>query len=198
MSKVNIIVNGVKVGEQSIQGEMHAHQNNPPHPATTQSRVLINGVLINGVPEEEVKATIQTPVDEFPPLPASVAAKMNPQESQSWEQPGNEYGDTFSIAENYTQWMNLKENKSLDKMFLASTPGSINHLITLHKYIGEVLDLDKVQAQTNHADTDESENDEEESVFGKPIKETPVVKKAATKKAPVKKSVGYGKYKKQD
>lgn len=200
MGNVNIIVNGVKTGEQRTAGEMHSPGVNPvsaPKPAASK-------VLVNGVPTEEVPPVVNPQTgainlkhqqDEFPPIPGHLLPKN--QQTQSQDKSTSLFDDdTFSIAENYMQWMNLKQNPSLDKMFLASTPDALMHLMTLHKYIGEVLDLDKnMPAQVNHVDDDSDEEDEAQTVEAK---ETKLTKKVEpVKKAPAKKSGSiYSKFKK--
>jgi hypothetical protein len=197
MGNVNIIVNGVKTGEQRTAGEMHSPGVNPvsaPKPAGSK-------VLVNGVPTEEVPPVVNPQTgainlkyqDEFPPIPEHLLPKS--QQAQSQDKSTSMFDDdTFSIAENYMQWINLKQNPSLDKMFLASTPDALMHLMTLHKYIGEVLDLDKnVQAQVNHADDD---SDEDDDMSAKDFKDEKKEKAAPVKKAPAKKGSLYSKFKK--
>lgn len=201
MGNVNIIVNGVKTGEQRTAGEMHSPGVNPvsaPKPAASK-------VLVNGVPTEEVPPVVNPQTgeinlkhqqDEFPPIPEHLLPKS--QQAQSQDKSTSMFDDdTFSIAENYMQWMNLKQNPSLDKMFLASTPDALMHLMTLHKYIGEVLDLDKnIQAQVNHADDD---SDEDEDMSEKDFKSEKKEKAAPVKKAPAKKGGSlYSKFKKKE
>lgn len=140
-NKVNIIVNGKPAGQQSIPGSMQTPDQVPP--STTTSRVLVNGVPVQ---ENIYPAPTQAkPVDEFPPLPTNIQQMVDGKTGavdMRFEQ-NFDNGDSFSLAENYLQWQNLKQNHALDKMFLASTPDALMHLHTLHKYIGEVLNLDK-------------------------------------------------------
>lgn len=185
---MNIIVNGVKQGEQSIPGEMHNF--------TEKAHVTPSKVLINGVPEDELP---QAPPPVVDPQTGAINLKAEQpfQVLETTEKPLPGFSiydeDTFSIAENYGQWMNLKQNHSLDKMFLNSTPDALMHLMTLHKYIGEVLDLDKVQSQVNRADDDSDEEPDPMAEKPKGFKSTSPAKKAAPKKAAAK---GYAKYKK--
>lgn len=202
MGNVNIIVNGVKTGEQRTAGEMHSPGVNPVSaPKTGGSRVLVNGVPTEETPPVvnpqtgEINLKAQVVQDEFPPIPEHLLPKS--QQAQSQDKSTSMFDDdTFSIAENYMQWMNLKQNPSLDKMFLASTPDALMHLMTLHKYIGEVLDLDKnVQAQVNHADDD---SDEDDDMSVKDFKDEKKEKAAPVKKAPAKKGSLYSKFKKKE
>ena len=134
---MNVIVNGVPQGEQSIVGEM----------ADKDARQVTKGqgggkVIVNGVPVGENGPTNTTNQNVAPTIQTDTQEIINSQTGEEVEAPYVS-DESFSIAENYLQWQNLKENLTLDQMFVASTPNAQEHLERLHAYVGSILGLDK-------------------------------------------------------